>query len=121
MKKLIVLGSGGHFNSCAEVIENENKFIISGLVNNKSDKIKNFISHKYKYLGSDKDLKKLKLIYNYAFIAIGQIKSAKRRKNLFDKLKYIGFKIPIILSPSSNVSKFAIINCSRRCSRRDFE
>ena len=70
----------------------------------------NFISHKYKYLGSDKELKRLKLIYNYAFIAVGQIKTAKRRKNLFEKLKYIGFKIPIIISPISNISKFEFRN-----------
>ena len=39
MKKIIVLGGGGHCKSCIDVIENENKYKIIGIV----DKKKNFL------------------------------------------------------------------------------
>ena len=40
MKKIILIGAGGHCNSCIDVIELEKKYKIIGLVDNKK-KIKN--------------------------------------------------------------------------------
>ena len=40
MKKIILVGAGGHCVSCIDVIEKEKKFKIFGLVNN--EKKKNF-------------------------------------------------------------------------------
>ena len=34
-KKIILIGAGGHCNSCIDVIESENKFKIAGLIDNK--------------------------------------------------------------------------------------
>ena len=70
MKKLIVVGIGGHFNSCAEVIENQKKFKIVGCVL-PNYRNKNVKKQKYNYLGSDRDLKELSKKFKYAFIAIG--------------------------------------------------
>ena len=41
-KKLILIGSGGHANSCINIINTTKKFKISYLVNKNSIKIKNF-------------------------------------------------------------------------------
>ena len=56
-KKLILVGAGGHCNSCIDVVEQENKYRIVGLI----DKKKKFKS-KYKVIGTDKDLKRVKKI-----------------------------------------------------------
>ena len=75
MKKIILIGAGGHCKSCIDVIEKNKLFKISGIIdNNKSKKILN-----YKIIGRDKNLKK------------------------------IGYKLPVIISPLSYVSKHAKI------------
>ena len=35
MKKIILLGGGGHCKSCIDVIENENKYKIIGIIDKK--------------------------------------------------------------------------------------
>jgi FlaA1/EpsC-like NDP-sugar epimerase len=35
MKKIILIGGGGHSKSCIDVIENENKYKIVGIVDKK--------------------------------------------------------------------------------------
>ena len=39
-KKLILIGAGGHCNSCIDVIEQENKYRIVGLIDKKKKFIK---------------------------------------------------------------------------------
>jgi sugar O-acyltransferase (sialic acid O-acetyltransferase NeuD family) len=102
--KLILIGSGGHCKSCIDVIEQESKFIIAGIVDNntyKSDLLG------YPLLGYDDDLAKLKLNYDYALVTIGQIKTPAIRIRLFDYAKSLGFKFPAIISPRAYVSKCA--------------
>ena len=55
MKKIILIGAGGHCVSCVDVIELQRKFKIVGLIDNKKEK---FLLD-YKIIGSDKKLKKL--------------------------------------------------------------
>jgi sugar O-acyltransferase (sialic acid O-acetyltransferase NeuD family) len=102
--KLILIGGGGHCKSCIDVIEQENKFIIAGIVD-----IKKSISDllRYPWLGHDDDLAKLRLHYDYALITIGQIKTPAIRIRLFDYIKSLGFKLPVIISPRAYVSKHA--------------
>ena len=37
MHKIIIIGGGGHFNSCLEIIE-QNKFLINGIIDKKKKK-----------------------------------------------------------------------------------
>ena len=104
--KLILIGGGGHCKSCIDVIEQENKFIIAGIVDiNRS--ISDLLG--YRLLGHDDDLAKLKLSYDYALITIGQIKTPAIRVRLFAYAKSLGFKLPVIISPRAYVSKHANI------------
>jgi sugar O-acyltransferase (sialic acid O-acetyltransferase NeuD family) len=104
--KLILIGGGGHCKSCIDVIEQENKFLIAGIVDiNRS--ISELLG--YPLLGHDEDLIKLKSSYDYALITMGQIKSPAIRVRLFDYAKYLGFKLPVIISPRAYVSKHAKI------------
>ena len=103
MKKIILVGGGGHCKSCIDVIENENKYKIIGIV----DKKKNFLLN-YKVFAESYLNKKL-IKNNYAFVTVGQIKNYKVRVKLFNRLKDLGFKMPSIISPSAYISKHAVI------------
>jgi sugar O-acyltransferase (sialic acid O-acetyltransferase NeuD family) len=104
--KLILIGGGGHCKSCIDVIEQENKFIIAGIVDINTS-ISDLLG--YPLLGHDDDLAKLKLHYDYALITIGQIKTPAIRIRLLDYVKSLGFKLPVIISPRAYVSKHAKI------------
>ena len=57
MKKIILIGGGGHALSCIDVIESEKKFKIVGIVDGNLKKGKKILN--YKVIGGDKDLKKI--------------------------------------------------------------
>ena len=104
--KLILIGGGGHCKSCIDVIEQENKFIIAGIVDVNTS-ISDLLG--YPLLGHDEDLAMLKLSYDYALITTGQIKTPAIRIRLLDYAKSLGFKLPVIISPRAYVSKHAKI------------
>ena len=99
-KKIILIGAGGHCNSCIDVIEQENKYKIFGLIA-KNRKLKS----KYKVIGTDKDLKKIKKNCSNILVAIGQIKDLFIREKIFKLGKENNFNFPIIISPYAYVSK----------------
>ena len=106
MHKIVLLGAGGHCNSCIDVIENEKKFKIAGVIDNKKNDIKKF---NYNYLGNDKNLEDVRKKYKYALITIGQIKYPLTRFRLFEKIKKLKFKLPVVKSKLSYVSKYSFI------------
>jgi sugar O-acyltransferase (sialic acid O-acetyltransferase NeuD family) len=103
MKKVFLIGGGGHCKSCIDVIENENKYKIIGII----DKKKNFLLS-YKVFPESYLNKKL-IKDNYAFVTVGHNKNYTVRVKLFNKLKNLGFKIPSLISPSAYISKHAVI------------
>ena len=103
---LIIIGSGGHALSCIDVINSTQEFDIMGYIDN--SKNKNFPS-KYKYYGSDEDLKLIRKEIENAFIAVGQIKDFKNRLNIYKLLKKYNFTLPKILASSSYVSDDVLI------------
>ena len=107
MNKIILIGGGGHCKSTIDVIEQEGKFQIAGII----DKPK-FLDSKildYKVIGNDFDLEKLAKKYRYALITVGQIKSASLRVKLYNLAKKRGFLLPRIVSPRAYVSKHSKI------------
>ena len=87
MKKIILLGGGGHCKSCIDVIENENKYRIIGIIDNKKNFLLNYKVFAESYLNN-------KLIKNnYAIVTVGQIKNYKVRVKLFNTLKHFN-KMP---------------------------
>lgn len=103
MKKIILIGGGGHCKSCIDVIEGENKYKIICII----DKKKNFLLN-YKVF-SESYLNKKLIKNHYAFVTVGQIKNYNVRVKLFNRLKDLGFKIPSIISTSAYVSKHAVV------------
>ena len=107
MKKIILIGGGGHCKSVIDVIEQEGKFEIKGIV----DKPKLLGSKVlgYSVIGCDLDLQHLAKKYKYALITIGQIKSPLERIRLFDLAIKANFVLPSIVSPRAYVSKHTTI------------
>ena len=105
--KLILIGGGGHCKSCIDVIEQEDKYEIVGILDvpeKKGEKILN-----YEIIGSDSDYNKFHQ-QTYSFlITIGQIKSANIRKRIFENLISMNANIATIISPKAYVSKYATI------------
>ena len=104
--KIILIGGGGHCKSSIDVIEQIDEFTIAGIVDINLS-VENLFG--YPLLGNDENLSKLKEKYEYALITIGQIKTPSIRIKLFDYIKSIGFKLPIIISNKAYVSKHAQI------------
>jgi len=107
-ESIILLGGGGHCRSVIDVIEQEDRFEIAGIIDKKEligEKVLN-----YPIIGSDDDLETLRQKYKYAFITVGHIKSNHIRKKLFSKIKSFNFTIPTIISPLAYISKHSFID-----------
>ncbi|EDP73500.1 acetyltransferase [Hydrogenivirga sp. 128-5-R1-1] len=105
--EILLIGGGGHCKSVIDVIEQENKFKIAGIVDTK-EKIGEKVLG-YKIIASDEDLEILSKEYKYAFISLGQIDNCEKRKELFKKCKNLGFNLPKVISLYAYVSKYSII------------
>ena len=106
-KEILLIGGGGHCKSVIDVIEQEKKFIIAGIIDKKELIGKDILG--YEAIGCDTDLPELFKKYKYAIVTIGQIKSNNLRVKLFNTLKNIGYKLPTIISPLAYVSKHSAI------------
>jgi sugar O-acyltransferase (sialic acid O-acetyltransferase NeuD family) len=106
IKKIILIGAGGHSKSCIDIIESSNEFDIVGLIDNDLDQKKIL---DYPILGDDSNLLAFRDKVAYAFITVGQIKNANLRENLYNNLVSLNFKIPIIKSSLAYVSPHSSI------------
>jgi sugar O-acyltransferase (sialic acid O-acetyltransferase NeuD family) len=107
MNKIILIGGGGHCKSVIDVIEQEARFEISGIVD-KPELLGSKILG-YPVIGTDNDLEKLVKKYKNALITVGQIKSPLTRIKLFDLAIKAGFVLPQIISPNAYISKHSKI------------
>jgi len=107
VKEILLIGGGGHCKSVIDVIEQEGKYKITGIVDKKELIGQEVLG--YKVIASDDDLEVLFKKYKYACVTVGQIKSNHLRIKLFTLLKEIGYELPIIISPLSYVSKHTTI------------
>lgn len=103
MKEIILIGGGGHCKSCIDVIEQENKYKIAGIIDKKEVLGKEVLG--YKVIACDEDLPELFKKYQYALITIGQLHNSSIRKKIYETLKDIGFILPTIVSPKAYISK----------------
>ena len=106
-EKIVLIGGGGHCHSVIDVIEQTNKYEIIGIVDTKENVGKKVLD--YEIIGCDDDLETIFLSCKNALITVGQIKTSDLRIKLFEKLKNIGFNLPIIVSSLAYVSKHSSI------------
>ncbi len=104
---LVLIGPGGHARSCIDVIEQEGKFKIAGIVGVMEEVGSRVLG--YDVMGTDTALNELAARFKYALVTLGQIVSAEDRIRLFELLVNAGFTSPTIIAPSAYVSPHAII------------
>lgn len=106
MKKILLLGGGGHCASVADTLLRTNEYGEIGIVVNEVMKP---LFGVIPVVGCDDDLQKLfEEGYHYAFITLGSIGDTKIREKLYMKISEMDFKVPNIIDPSATVSK----NCN---------
>jgi sugar O-acyltransferase (sialic acid O-acetyltransferase NeuD family) len=106
-KKLILIGAGGHARSCIDVIEQEGKFKITGIVGIESEL--GLEVNGYEVIATDKDLSTLVGRAQFALIALGQISSPDARISLYQRVSKAGFGLAKVVSPSAYISPSAQI------------
>ncbi|MCK5509835.1 MAG: acetyltransferase [Desulfobacterales bacterium] len=106
-EKIILIGGGGHCKSCVDVIEHEGKYRIAGIVDLPEKLHQKVLG--YEIIAADDDLPQLVNKYENSLITLGQIKSPEKRIRIFQTLKELGAKLPVIISPLAYVSKHAEI------------
>ena len=106
-KKLILLGGGGHCKSCIDVIEQEGKYQITGILDKKELANQKILG--YSFIGVDDDIDMF-VNEGYTFlITVGQIKTSSIRQKLFSLLSKNSAQIATVISPRAYVSKHADI------------
>lgn len=106
-QKVVLLGAGGHAKSCIDVIEQNGKFEIVGLIG-EVEQLGVTVSG-YEVIGTDGDLLRLNKEIKYAINCIGGIESQQLRKKITDSAKLVGYEFPTLVSPCAVVSRNALI------------
>lgn len=106
-KNLILIGAGGHARSCIDVIEQEGKFKITGIVGLESEL--GLQVNGYEVIATDKDLSTLIGKAQFALVALGQISSPDTRVSLYQRASKARFELASVVSPSAYVSPSAQI------------
>jgi UDP-perosamine 4-acetyltransferase len=104
MKKIILVGGGGHCKVIIDAIKNKKDYIIYGITDPRLKKGEKILG--IPIIGKDDSLKKIfKKGIRYAFICVGSIGDCSLRRNIDTNLKNIGFKLAIIRHPGAIVAK----------------
>jgi sugar O-acyltransferase (sialic acid O-acetyltransferase NeuD family) len=104
---VLLLGAGGHARACIDVIEQEGRFTIAGLLGRSGEVGARILG--YPVVGTDADVHRLLREYTHALIAVGQIKTPEPRMRLFDLLLQNGYVLPVVVSPRAHVSRHATL------------
>jgi sugar O-acyltransferase (sialic acid O-acetyltransferase NeuD family) len=104
---LILIGGGGHCRSCIDVIEQEGRYAIHGILD--ATEVKGAAILGYPVLGNDDLLGQLIEEDHHFLVTVGQIKSAAIRIQLFEKLQMRRAKLATVISPKAYVSRSASI------------
>mgnify|MGYP003563521983 CR=1 FL=1 len=105
--ELLLIGGGGHCKSCIDVIEQNGKYRVAGIVDVTENLHKKICG--YENIATDADLPKLAREYENFLISLGQITNPHKRIKLYHTLKGLNLKLPVITSPIAYVSKYAEI------------
>lgn len=108
MRKLLLIGGGGHCKSVIDVLNENNYYDEIGILDYKNN-LGKFIQG-IKVVGTDEDLPILKSEgFSEAFITLGSIGNSKRRVELYNILKTLGYTLPKVKSRSSVISDSAYL------------
>lgn len=105
MKRVLLIGGGGHCKSVADAVIRSNEYDEIGIVD---PYLKAPLFGTIQVVGSDEDLQYLLSDgWNDAFVTVGSVGNTSLRRKLFSEILEMGFFIPNIIDPSAIVSEFA--------------
>ncbi len=105
MQDIILLGAGGHARSVIDSIIAGKKYRVVGYSDNHE-----YYDGKYEVICNDSGLEQLYLSgVHYAFVCIGYLGNNDIREQLYERLKQIGFHIPVIIDPTAAIAVDAVI------------
>jgi sugar O-acyltransferase (sialic acid O-acetyltransferase NeuD family) len=109
MKKIVLIGAGGHAKSCLEIINQSTNYLVSYMIGDNNVNNNNIFNNKKIIKKKDqlkiiKSFKKLNVL-----IAVGQLKLGFERLKLFNFYKKLGCDFPIIKSSNAYISSKSII------------
>lgn len=105
MKKLLLLGGGGHCASIADCLLESALYDEIALVDTHPGPA---LFGRIPVVGTDDDLRALFAAgYHYGFVSLGSVGDTRVRRKLSSLLQECGFEIPNIIAPSAYVSPFA--------------
>jgi UDP-perosamine 4-acetyltransferase len=103
-KKIVLIGGGGHCKVVIDALKLGKKFDICGITDARLPVKTKILG--IPVLGKDEMLLKVfKKGIKYAFISVGSVGDCSVRKRIDDKLRKIGFKLPVIIHPKAVVAK----------------
>ncbi len=101
MKKLLLIGGGGHCISVLDCLLSLKQYDKLGIIDYNRDASVLGIE----VVGVDSDLPRLLLEgWQYAFITVGSVGDTKLRRRLFNTVTEIGFVIPTIIDSTSTIA-----------------
>lgn len=104
---ILLIGAGGHARACIDVIEEEGRFSVLGLIGQMHEAGSDVLG--YPVLGSDADLPSLLAQCGRALMTVGQIASPDVRMRIAAQLAALEVEMPAIVSPRAHVSRHAVI------------
>jgi sugar O-acyltransferase (sialic acid O-acetyltransferase NeuD family) len=104
---IILVGGGGHCKAVIDVLEQEDKYKIIGILDPDFKNLKTVLN--YPVLGDDSEIDQLSKKIKHFFITVGQAKSASLRIKIYKKIIENNAVCPKIISPLSYVSKHSKI------------
>ena len=101
MKKLLLIGGGGHCYSVLDCVLSKDNYEDIGIIDHGDTPILST-----PVIGRDKDLPKLFLEgWTDAFISVGSIGNTALRRHLYNMVDKIGFTIPVICDSSAVIGR----------------
>ena len=102
-----MIGGGLHCKSCIDVIEQEGRFDIKGIIDKKEKLGSTLLG--YPVIATDDDIPELAKECPNFFITVGDTTIFAVRNRIFSRLKNLGLKLPTIQSPLSYVSRHSVV------------
>lgn len=106
MEEIILVGFGGHAKSVVDCIESGRKFQIAGF----TEMTEQPSYRGYTWLGTDDVLETYyQKGVRHAFVSVGYMGSGNVRDRLYNKLKAVGYNLPVIIDPDAVVAADAVV------------
>ncbi|GAA0082222.1 MULTISPECIES: acetyltransferase [Clostridium] len=107
MEKIVLVGAGGHCKVIIDIIRSNNVYEIIGIIDKYATE-KSLLD--ISIIGDDNKLKEVyKDGVKNAFLCIGALGDLNLRNKIYNNLKEIGFKLPVLMHNTAMVSKYAAI------------